>query len=232
MVVLGLGLLFAFGRAPQALTETLPVPNGFHALVKAETEWSRATNSADKLALIGILRAGLAQESQLPLATVREAFQALPTPSSKDLTLGLVELAEAELAAGRIPEAVRLWTDALRFGQARVKGGTVLQLLVAIAGEKRVLESVDKHRERLSPAERRELAATLRSLEDRWEPVPVVFARDLGLGLERSSSPSQRLGQRWAMFWLGSVKKAQSRVTAKIHSEAQHRALVATKLEQ
>ena len=240
---LGLGAFFYLTRPPLPLTETLPEPNGFQALVEVETEWQALPKPSvelgaeqlelqrtSRLALITTLRTGLAKESQMPLATVREVFHTPPAQTSKPVIVGLIEMAEAELAAGRSAEATQLWSDALRFSPARIKGGVAIHLMVGLAGEKRTLDSVTMHLDRLSAIDRRKLAATLRGVDALWEPVEVVFARDLSLGLEEVA-PSQRLGQRLAVFWLGTLKKVQEKTTRNFQAAAFRRAVLIQELE-
>jgi len=232
-LALGLGVVLYLQRAPQLLTENLPTPNGFDELVQVETAWQSTTNASAHRELLPKLRSGLSKESQMPLAIVRLAFVNPPTQSvsSKILILGLISLAEAELAAGRGTEAVQLWSDALLFGPARCRGGAAIHLMVGIGGEKRILESVEAHRDRLSPDDRRRLAATLRLLDSRWEPAAVVFHRDLTLGLEQVPE-SQRLMQRLAVAFLGSLKKVEEKTGAKLEAAAVRRASLVRDLER
>jgi len=232
-LALGLGIVFYLHRDPESLTENLPTPNGFDELVQVETAWQSTTNASAHRELLPKLRSGLSKESQMPLAIVRLAFVNPPTQSlsSKLLIQGLISLAEAELSAGRATEAVQLWSDALLFGPARCRGGAAIHLMVGIGGEKRILESVETHRDRLSPDDRHRLAATLRLLDSRWEPAAVVFHRDLTLGLAQVPE-SQRVMQRLAMVFLGSMKKVEEKTAAKLEAAARHRASLVRDLER
>ncbi len=140
-------------------------------ILQVETEWPTSPKRAgepgaeecerlqtQQRELLTRLREGLTQGSQIPLATVREVFHTPPSSATKTLAIGLLEMAEAELEAGRSGAATQLWKDALRLGPARARGGVVIHFLIAQAVEKRTLESIKAHLDRLPVTDRRELA--------------------------------------------------------------------------
>lgn len=231
LLVIGLGIILYLSRSPQPIAEILPAPNGFEDLIEVEAGWQASSGSAHNRTLLPKLRAGLAKKSQMPLAAVREAFATPPAQTSKALITGLIAMAESELAAGRSAEAALLWSDALRFGPARVRGGAAIHLMIGIAGEKRILNSIETHRDRLAAADRRALAVTLRQLDSSWESAPVVFARDLALGMEQVS-PGQRVAHQLAEGILGSLKKVEAKTAENLQTAALRRASLARDLEQ
>jgi hypothetical protein len=122
----------------------------------------------------------------MPLATVREAYRLQPDTfdATKQLFIGLNELAITELVAGRVTEARKIWCDALRLAPARYRGGVLIHYLVALAGERRTVETIRAHLDELPTAEQSELAKTLRQTGPSWEPLDTLFLRDRTLGLE------------------------------------------------
>ena len=231
VLTLGISSILYLNRAPPPITEWLPNPNGFDELVNVEASWRSAPDSAQKAQCLPLLRSALSKESRMPLAVAREVFSNPPAQASKAFITGLVAMAEEALAAGRGRESAQVWNDALRFGPARVQGGLVIHRMIAMAGEKRILNSIESNSDRLDPADRQELAATLRELDAQWEPASVLFDRDLRVSLEQVP-PSLRWQQRLAAVFLGSLKKVEAKVTQNIESASVRRATLAQNLER
>ena len=242
MLGLGAATIAYLGRPAPAVTETLPVPNGFPVILQVETEWptspkravepsaeERERRQTQQRELLTRLREGLAQEAQIPLATVREVFHTPPSSATKTLVIDLLEMAEAELDAGRSGAATQLWKDAVRLGAPRARGGVVIHFLIALAVEKRTLESISAHLDRLSVTDRRELAQTLRSIDSKWEQPSVVFARDLAVALEETP-PKQRFGQRLVARFNTGIKTATEKTTQKFQAAARQRAALVQEL--